>query len=269
MNPKEVIKPKKRSPLRRKIGKEYFILKRKLKWIFGKVSWSSNKTRDILPYQVFIHQSLLLKNLKDVDMYLQHNKTDNLKLAIAKIDGVLIKPGETLSLWKLVGRPTRRKGYKVGMTLNNGQVETGIGGGLCQLGNLMFWMALHSPLSITERWRHSYDVFPDVNRKVPFGSGATLSYNYIDFQITNNTENTFQWKLNVGKKYLEGRLLSKNKITETYKVFERDHTFNQQWWGGYTRHNKIYREIKTNNGQIKEELVVENHAVMMYSPYIE
>jgi vancomycin resistance protein VanW len=48
---------------------------------------------------------------------------------------------------------------------------------------LTFWIFAHSPLLITERHRHSFDVFPDVNRKVPFGAGATLSYNYIDFRV--------------------------------------------------------------------------------------
>ena len=39
-------------------------------------------------------------------------------------------------------------------------------------------MTLHTPLQVTERYRHSYDVFPDADRKLPFGSGATCAYNY-------------------------------------------------------------------------------------------
>ena len=49
------------------------------------------------------------------------------------------------------------------------------GGGLCQLSNLIYWMTLHTPLTITERYRHSYDVFPDSNRTQPFGSGEPAS----------------------------------------------------------------------------------------------
>lgn len=269
MNNQQVEKPKKRSKLRKKLGKEYFILKRRVNWLFSKKKWAKKKSQTSLPFEVFKHQSLLLRKLKDVDMYLQHNKVTNLKLATAKIDGVIIKPGETFSLWLLVGRPTKMKGYKEGMTLSNGQVETGTGGGLCQLGNLMFWMALHSPLTITERWRHSYDVFPDVNRKVPFGSGATLSYNYIDLQLTNNTKQTFQWNVKVGETHLIGELTSDKPLELEYKVFEKDHLFKQQWWGGYTRHNKIFRECVNIDGEVKEELVVENHAVMMYTPFLD
>ena len=60
-----------------------------------------------------------------------------------------------------------------GMILRNGRVASGVGGGLCQMTNLLYWMTLHTPLTVTERWRHGYDVFPDSNRTQPFGSGAT------------------------------------------------------------------------------------------------
>ena len=50
-----------------------------------------------------------------------------------------------------------------------------LGGGLCQLSNLIYWMTLHTPLTITERYRHSYDVFPDSNRTQSFGSGEPAS----------------------------------------------------------------------------------------------
>lgn len=265
---KTVEKPKKRSKLRQKIGKEYFILKRRANWFFSSKKWSKKRLSTELSYSVFEHKSILLRKLKDVDMYLQHQKIENLKLAIAKLNHVVIEPGETFSLWLLVGRPTKRKGYKEGLTLQQGNIEKGIGGGLCQLGNLMFWMALHSPLTVTERWRHSYDVFPDSNRKLPFGSGATLSYNYIDLQLTNNTLNSYQWVFKVEEEFLTGKLLSKTKLAQQYRVFEKEHSFKQQWWGGYTRHNKIFREIKYENQEIKEELMVENLAIMMYTPFI-
>ena len=45
------------------------------------------------------------------------------------------------------------------MVLHYGSFQTGIGGGLCQLSNLIYWMTLHTPLTVTERYRHSFDVF--------------------------------------------------------------------------------------------------------------
>lgn len=63
------------------------------------------------------------------------------------------------------------------MILYCGRVGTGVGGGLCQLSNLIYWMTIHTPLTIVERYKHSYDVFPDSNRTQPFSSVATCVNN--------------------------------------------------------------------------------------------
>jgi len=267
---KTVEKPKNRSSLRKTLGKEYFCLKRKYNWFFGKENWAKNLNTQQLDEVLIEHQSLLLRPLKDVDMYLQRNKTTNLGIAIKKFNGIVIEPGEIFSFWKLVGRPNRRKGYLDGLVLSNGQIGKGVGGGLCQLGNLIYWMTIHTPLTIKQRWRHSYDVFPDVNRKIPFGSGATLSYNYIDLQIKNETNSPFQINVWLEKKYVRGNICTTEVLKHDYQIYESNHKFEQQWWGGYTRHNQIWRSLTNKvSGEVKQELVTENHAVMMYNPLIE
>lgn len=265
-----VEKPQKRNNLRKFLGKEYFILKRQLYWISQNKQFAKVDNNITFDNSIFKHKSFLLRSLKNVDMVLQYNKVNNLKNAISKLDKVVIKPGYTFSIWRLVGRPTKSKGYLEGLVLNNGTISKGIGGGLCQLGNLLYWMALHSPLTITERWRHSYDVFPDINRTIPFACGATLSYNYVDLQLKNNTDITFQINLWLDKEYLNGEITCNKNIHTKYEVFETDHKFEHQWWGGYTRHNKIWKRI-TNliDNTITEELVTENNAIMMYNPILE
>ncbi len=264
----QIEKPIHRSSLRRKIGREYYILKRKVEWILGDKIYSKTKSDFKYKNIVFSHKSVILRKLKDVDMYLQDNKRKNLDIAINHINKIIIKPGETFSIWRLVGRPTKAKGYQDGLVLIQGGIGKDVGGGLCQLGNLLFWIFAHSPLVIKERYRHGFDVFPDVNRKVPFGAGATLSYNYIDLQVKNETENVFQINLWLDDKYLNGELLSKEKIKSKYRIEERNHSMKQQFWGGYSRHNQIF-QIEDNEDGEKEKLLVENHAIMMYNPFIE
>ena len=202
-------------------------------------------------------------------MYLQHNKVKNLQIAVGHLHQVVIKPGQTFSIWRLVGRPTKAKGYLDGLALHNGQIGKDIGGGLCQLGNLLYWMALHSPLSVKERWRHSFDVFPDVNRTIPFACGATLAFNYIDLQLQNQTPHTFQIRLWLDDTHLNGEITCDADLQTKYEIFETDHQFQQQIWGGYTRHNKIWRRISNlANDHTTEELVAENNAIMMYSPLL-
>lgn len=263
----EIKKPIKRGPVRQYFGKEYFILKRKFLWFVNSINYA--KDINLIGYDnlVFTHRSLILRPLKDVEMYLQENKRENLRLAIQHLNNIEIKPGEVFSLWKLVGRPTARKGYLEGLVLKNGKTEKDIGGGLCQLGNLLFWIFAHSPLKVIERYRHGYDVFPDVKRKVPFGAGATLSYNYIDLQIKNTTSNSFCLKLWIDETHLNGKLTAQVELSESYKVVERNHIIKQQFWGGYSRHNQIFKIIE-HKGVVKEELLVENNAIMMYNPIL-
>jgi vancomycin resistance protein VanW len=264
-------KPQLRNVIRRRLGKEFYILRRKWSWLTANKNWVKHSVqKKMLIHINFSHSSVLLRQLKSVDMQLQYNKVRNLELAIEKINGVIINPGETFSFWKLVGRPTRSKGYLEGLVLENGKISKGIGGGICQLGNLLYWMLLHTSLEITERWRHSYDVFPDTDRKIPFGSGATLSYNYVDLQFTNITQKAFQLHVWLDDDFLNGEILSDSEEDFFYEVCESDHKFIQQWWGGYMRYNKLWK-LKKNKitGYTEKILVTENHAIMMYNPLLE
>jgi len=202
-------------------------------------------------------------------MWLQHNKVKNLRIAARQINGILIHPGETFSYWKLIGNTTKRKGYVEGMNLFYGQVVTGVGGGLCQLSNLIYWMTLHTPLTVTERYRHSYDVFPDVKRNQPFGSGATCAYNYLDLQIKNDTEQIYQLNVYLTDTHLVGEWRSDLPATRSYEVYERKHWITLEYWGGYVRHNTIHRKVyDLDQNIIDDEFVTENHAIMMYPPFL-
>jgi len=130
-------------------------------------------------------------------------------------------------------------------------------------------MAIHTPLTIKERHRHGYDVFPDSNRTQPFGSGATCFYNYGDLMIKNETSHIFQLNLNITSQDLEGAWLSDSPPSFKYQVYEKEHLMRSEFWGGYTRRNSIFRRKYDLKGNIlADEFVVENHAIMMYAPFI-
>ena len=220
---------------------------------------------ETLPLTCKKHQSLLRRRLGNSDPELQQNKVENLKIACPTIDGILIKPGETFSFWRQLGEATAEKGYVEGMQLSHGEVVRGVGGGLCQLANLLYWMALHTPLKIVERHHHSFDPFPDENRTLPFGSGAGVFYNYIDLRFHNPTELTFQIRLWITEDHLKGAIFSDRETTYAYHVFEKDHRFLTEN-GKNFRENEIWRKAvdrKTGN-TVNEELVVKNHAEVKY-----
>uniref|UniRef100_UPI00403F1591 VanW family protein n=1 Tax=Paenibacillus sp. FSL K6-1096 TaxID=2921460 RepID=UPI00403F1591 len=263
------MKPIRRSRLRLFAGKRYFTWRRYWKWMMSREKLAREHLSQPLSYEAASHATPLLRKLRNVDMQLQYNKITNLKLAVAKLDGLLIRPGETFSYWRTIGKPTRRKGYLDGMVLHYGGFRSGTGGGLCQLSNLIYWMTLHTPLTVTERHRHSYDVFPDEQRTQPFGSGATCAYNYLDLQIRNDTEQVYQLKLSLDETHLHGEWRCDGQQLYQYEVYEDGHRISLEPWGGYIRRNAIRRRVLTHTGELAgDEAVAENHALMMYSPLL-
>ncbi|ADO73896.1 VanW protein [Stigmatella aurantiaca DW4/3-1] len=240
---------------------------RHLEGYLGDEHWCSQYDATPLPFRAKRHSSRLLKQLGRSEMWLQHNKVRNLAIAIPRLTDVLLLPGETFSFCRLVGRPTRRKGYVEGMELSRGQVRPGVGGGLCQLSNMIHWLALHSPLTVVERSNHSFDPFPDQNRSIPFGTGAAIFYNYIDLRLRNDTPLTFQFRFWLTDQELWGELRSNAELEHTYSVFERNHRFEQHGTDWY-RHNEIWRRIMLRRGgaTLREEFIKENRARVLYTP---
>lgn len=262
--------PIKRSAFRLKCGMLYYGTLRKLIWLTQSNSFAHLFSKELLPFTCFSHKTVLLRKLKDVDMWLQKNKIINLKIACKQLNFITIQPGEIFSYWKLIGKPSKYKGYVQGMILKNGSFEAGVGGGLCQLSNLIFWMTIHTPLTVIERHRHGYDVFPDSNRTQPFGSGATCFYPHGDLMIQNNTNDTYQLILTVSDEFLEGEWRVSAPPVYSYQIVERNHEMRGEYWGGYSRHNALYQQKYSLKHELMgEALIVKNDAVMMYSPFLE
>jgi vancomycin resistance protein VanW len=220
------------------------------------------------PYGIFSHRTPLFRELKDSELWMQENKIHNLNIAIKSLNNTVIEPGQVLSYWKMIGAPMFWRGFKKGMVLVNGHVQGRTGGGLCQLSNLIYWMTLHSPLTVTERFRHSFDVFPDSSRTQPFGSGATCVYKYRDLQIRNDYIVPLKLHLWIEGDYLNGEWLSPEPLSLSYEVYEKKHWISQAGAGCYIRNNILYRKTFSRNKFEVDEYIAENHALMMYSPLL-
>lgn len=245
----------------------YRRLIRYLKWKFNVNKYTKTFYKKPLPFRIYKHQSVLVRKLGDADLQLQYNKVTNIKLSIEKLNGILIKPRETFSFFYLVGNPDESKGYLDGMMLSNGSAIAGVGGGICQIANLIHWLCLHSPLTITERHHHSFDPFPDSGRVVPFGCGASLFYNYIDYQFRNDTNCTVQLLFWLDEKCLNGDLRINEELSYKFHIEERCHEFicfdNQ-----YYRKNEIWKKkIKKIGGKLLEEKCIQrNLSIVKYIP---
>ena len=254
------------SPFTYRLSMEKEILTRKLKDFFRNTLFAQERATDSLPVLVYQHKSLIRRRLGNVNMDLQENKATNLALAVTHIDGLLIRPGETFSVWKLVGRTTKRKGYKEGLTIAKGQPSQGVGGGLCQLSNLIHWMILHSELTIVEHHHHDgFDLFPDFGRQIPFGTGTSISYNYIDYRVKNETANTYQLRLWVDGEYLCGELRTAELQPHTFHIHAENEYFSREQ-GTIYRNGRVYRDVidRVTGQHLDSRLIRTNHAKVMY-----
>jgi len=236
-----------------------------LSWFFSRRHFARERSPEKLAYRCFKHTSKLIKALGGTEMEWQYNKVKNIALVVKRIDGVLLYPGQTFSFWRLVGRPDARKGYLAGMEIANGKARAGIGGGICQVSNLIHWMALHTPLTVVERSNHSFDPFPDEGRILPFGSGAAVFYNFIDLIIANPTANTYQINLWMTDHSLEGDIRSNGEPRYRYHVFEQDSAFIRQGDHLY-RCNTIARDVRLRGKEaiFQSETLYHNHARVQY-----
>lgn len=162
-----------------------------------------------IEFQYFIQ---LTQDIRPSPLY--ENKKENIKIACAKIESVMLYPGEILSFWKIVGRPSPRNGFKKGRNIIAGQLIEDYGGGLCQVSGILYHLALIGGLDIPERHNHSVDIYTDDTRYAPLGSDATVVYGYKDLRIKNNYNYSIQFRFEVNEDHLTAILCSKKPVRE-------------------------------------------------------
>lgn len=110
----------------------------------------------------------------------QRGKVENLRRAGQAIASGLLPAGQVFSFWKQVGRASRRRGYVDGRMIQEGCLVPAVGGGLCQLSNALYDVALRSGCEIVERHGHSKVVPGSASTH---GRDATVAWNYVDLRF--------------------------------------------------------------------------------------
>ena len=248
-----------------RISLEKEIFKRNVKDLFSEEKIAKQHSKEVLPNIVKSHSSILIRKLNGVDLRLQENKVTNIMLACNKVNGLIIHPGETFSFWKTVGKATQKKGYKEGLVISSKGLTSGYGGGLCQMANMIHWLVLNSPLEVTELHHHSDALFPDERRRVPFGTGTSVSYNNIDYRFRNNTDQDVQILVWIEDGELLGELRSEREFPYRYKLIEENHHFKKEG-DKYYRISQVYRLVidRATNEVLNKELILDNHSAVLY-----
>lgn len=130
------------------------------------------------------------------------NRIQNLRNGCAKINGVVIYPGEEFSTNAHFNPCTEANGWASAGTIVNGKIEDSIGGGMCQVSSALYMALLNAELKITERFNHSMKVgYAD------YGFDATLAGDYKDLKFINDTDCAI---------FIESYLANSNVIVNIY-----------------------------------------------------
>ena len=111
------------------------------------------------------------------------NRLHNVRLVAQLVDGALIAPGAEFSFNKTTGERTPERGFLEAPVIINGELQNGIGGGVCQVSTTVFNAAFDAGLSITSRTNHALYI-----SHYPQGRDATVNYPDLDLRFQNDTD---------------------------------------------------------------------------------
>lgn len=149
-------------------------------------------------------------------------KRHNIGIAARAIGGLVIGPGELLSFWRIVGRPSPRRGFVPGRSLVHGRVELDYGGGLCQLSGMLYYAALIGGLEIVERHPHTRDIYTEETRYAPLGADAAVAYGFKDLRVANPYRFPISFSIDLAGDRLICGIAAPEEITEHQVRFERE-----------------------------------------------
>ena len=120
-------------------------------------------------------------------------RTTNLKLAMGKLNGVVVAAGETFSYNKTLGKRTAEAGYREAGGYAGGRVVQTLAGGICQISSTLYDAVVYANLDIVERHNHMF-----LAGYVGAGKDATVVYGSLDFKFKNTRKYPIMIKTSIG-----------------------------------------------------------------------
>jgi vancomycin resistance protein YoaR len=109
------------------------------------------------------------------------DRTFNLRVAAAKLDGIVVLPGEELDFNEVVGERTEANGFRMAPVIASGELADGVGGGTCQISGTLHAAVFFAGLPIVDRNPHSRPSF-----YIKLGLDAMVAYPQMSFRFKND-----------------------------------------------------------------------------------
>jgi vancomycin resistance protein YoaR len=142
------------------------------------------------------------------------NRIHNVQLVSHLLDKHVIAPGETFSFNQTTGDRSADKGFREAPVIINGELKTGLGGGVCQVSTTVFNAAYEAGLPIVSRTNHALYI-----SHYPQGRDATVNYPDTDLKFVNDTDHWLLLRTWVGSSSLTvalyGTPVQRRVVSET------------------------------------------------------
>ncbi|WP_373897705.1 VanW family protein [Haloimpatiens sp. FM7315] len=143
-----------------------------------------------------------------------YERATNIKIATASINGYVLMPGEVFSFNEVVGKRTAEKGYESAGVIIGNKLESGLGGGVCQVSSTLYNAVLNAGLNSVERVHHT---FP--SSYVKMGRDATVDYGNIDYKFKNSFNHPIYIEGHAGGGVINFNIYgSKDLKSQTYTI---------------------------------------------------
>jgi len=110
-------------------------------------------------------------------------RANNIEISTQSINGTVLMPGDIFSFNGIVGERTAARGYQGAPVIIGNQIESGLGGGICQTSSTLYNAILRANLPSVERAHHTLP-----SSYVPLGRDATVDWGTIDYKFKNTLE---------------------------------------------------------------------------------
>ncbi|WP_425755423.1 glycopeptide resistance accessory protein VanW [Ihubacter sp. rT4E-8] len=214
-------------------------------------TYAKTQRKGLMPSQIISKSEPMINRDSGYDIQYQYNKVHNLKLAAAKLHGLLIKPGETFSFCLSVKKADKETPYKDGLSLVDGKIQGEYGGGLCQLSNLLYWLFLHTQLTIVERHGHGTEAVTPADPDMLAGIDATIAEGWLDLKVKNETSHVYQLAFHFDEDVICGEILA-----DTNRCYD------------YTLYNPL-RQYILREGQIIEEATLARKRTSLFTGAVD
>ena len=137
-----------------------------------------------------------------------YNRSNNIYIATNKTNNILLNNNEEFSFNNIIGQRSEQAGFKEAPVIINGEMQSGLGGGICQVSSTIYNAVLYSGLEITEARNHSIP-----SSYIEKGRDATVSYGAVDLKFRNN----YQYPILIQNKVINDTIVTTIYGNDRYK----------------------------------------------------